>query len=110
VARLCKKLHVGPPDVIVIFDDLDLPLGKVRVRLKGSAGGHNGVRSVIEALGTSDFRRVKVGIGRPATPGHDKDEIVDHVLSPFYPDEMEIIEAACAEAADLALELVDTRG
>ena len=110
VARLCKKLHVGPPDVIVIFDDLDLPLGKVRVRLKGSAGGHNGVRSVIEALGTSDFRRVKVGIGRPVTPGHDKDEIVDHVLSPFYPDEMEIIEAACAEAADLALELVDTRG
>jgi PTH1 family peptidyl-tRNA hydrolase len=110
VARLCKKLRVGPPDLIIVFDDLDLALGKVRVRMKGSAGGHNGVRSVIEALGTSDFRRVKVGIGRPAAPGHDKDEIVDHVLSPFYPEEMEIIEGACAEAGDLALHLVETRG
>ena len=110
VARLCRKLHVGPPDLIIVFDDLDLPLGKVRARMKGSAGGHNGVRSVIEALGTSDFRRVKVGIGRPAPPGRAKDEIVDHVLSPFYREEMEIVEAACAEAGDLALRLVEACG
>jgi PTH1 family peptidyl-tRNA hydrolase len=109
VARILRKLHVGPPDLIVVFDDLDLPLGKVRARMKGSAGGHNGVRSVIEALGTSDFRRVKVGIGRPAAPGRAKDEIVDHVLSPFYPEELGIIETACAEATDIALRLVETR-
>jgi PTH1 family peptidyl-tRNA hydrolase len=83
--------------------------------MKGSAGGHNGVRSLIEALGTSDLRRVKVGIGRPARPGEkptppgDIDEVADHVLSPFDPDEMDIVDLACAEAADRALHLVDTR-
>ena len=109
VARLARRLRVDPADLIIVFDDLDLPLGKVRVRMKGSAGGHNGVRSVIEALGTDLFRRVKVGIGRPASPGQQKDLVVDHVLSPFYPDERDVVEAACAEAADLALKLVDTR-
>ena len=108
VARLSRRLHLGPPDLVIVFDDLDLPLGKVRVRMKGSAGGHNGVRSVIEALGTDAIRRVKVGIGRPAPPGQHKDLVVDHVLTPFYPDEMDAVEAACAEAADLALKLVET--
>ncbi len=109
VARLGRRLHLDPSDLIIAFDDLDLPLGKVRARMKGSAGGHNGVRSVIEALGTDVFRRVKVGIGRPAPPGQQKDLVVDHVLSPFYPDELDAVEKACAEAADLALGLVDTR-
>ena len=108
VARLSRKLHLGPSDLIIVFDDLDLPLGKVRARMKGSAGGHNGVRSVIEALGTDAFRRVKVGIGRPAPPGQQKDLVVDHVLSPFYPDEREAVETACAEAVLLALKLVET--
>ena len=75
--------------------------------MKGSAGGHNGVRSVIETLGTDVIRRVKVGIGRPAAPGQQKDRVVDHVLSPFYPDELDAVETACAEAADLALKLVE---
>jgi len=109
VARLGRKLHLGPADLIVIFDDLDLPLGKVRVRMKGSAGGHNGVRSLIEALGTEALRRVKVGIGRPRPPGQAKDEVVDHVLSPFYPDELDAIERACAGAGAQALRLVETR-
>ncbi len=109
VARLCRRLHLEPRDLIIVFDDLDLPLGKIRARMKGSAGGHNGVRSLIEALGTDAFRRVKVGIGRPGQPGRDKDQVVDHVLSPFYPDELEAIEAACEEAANQALKLVETR-
>ena len=109
VARLCRTLALGPSDLILVFDDLDLPLGKVRSRMKGSAGGHNGVRSVIEALGTDALRRVKVGIGRPAPPGQQKDLVVDHVLSPFYPDELDAVEAACEEAADLALGLVEAR-
>ncbi len=109
VARISRKLRLGPADLVIVFDDLDLPLGKVRVRMKGSAGGHNGVRSIIEALGTEEFRRVKVGIGRPAVPGEKRDRVVDHVLSPFYPDELDAIEAAVAEAADQALKLLEGR-
>jgi len=109
VARLSRILALGPPDLIIVFDDLDLPLGKVRTRMKGSAGGHNGVRSLIEALGTAEFRRVKVGIGRPGTPGEDRDHVVDHVLSPFFPDEHDAVEAACAEAARQALRLAESR-
>jgi len=106
-ARVCRTLHVGPADLVVVFDDLDLPLGKVRLRMKGSAGGHNGVRSLIDAFGTDEIRRVKIGIGRPAAPGEKREQVSDHVLSPFYADERETIEAACAEAADLALSLVE---
>jgi len=106
LSRLCRRLHLVPSDLVVVFDDLDLPLGKVRVRMKGSAGGHNGVRSLIDALGTSDIRRVKIGIGRPAPPGERRAEITDHVLSQFEADERPIVDAACAEAADLALKLV----
>lgn len=106
-ARLCRALHVGPADLVVVFDDLDLPLGKVRMRMKGSAGGHNGVRSLIDAFGTDEIRRVKIGIGRPAAPGEKREHVSDHVLSPFYADEREAIESACAEAADLALSLVE---
>src|SRR5262249_57110139 len=97
--RLCQRLMLAPPDLVIVFDDLDLPLGKVRVRMKGSAGGHNGVRSLIQALGTSDLRRVKEGIGRPAPPGEGQDEIPDHLLSSFTPDQVEDIEAAFTEAA-----------
>jgi peptidyl-tRNA hydrolase, PTH1 family len=107
--RLTRKLHLGPEDLVVVFDDLDLPLGKVRVRLKGSAGGHNGVRSLIAAFGTDELRRVKIGIGRPGRPGEDRDQVSDHVLSPFYPEEHEAIAAACDEAADHALRLVERR-
>jgi PTH1 family peptidyl-tRNA hydrolase len=109
VARMSCKLGLDRADLVIVFDDLDLPLGKVRARKKGSAGGHRGVRSVIEALGTDVFRRVKVGIGRPAQAAPERDRVVDHVLSPFYPDEREAIESACAEAGDLALKLVEGR-
>jgi peptidyl-tRNA hydrolase, PTH1 family len=111
-ARLCRKLHLDPADLIVIFDDLDLPLGKVRVRMKGSAGGHNGVQSLIDALGTSAWRRVKIGIGRPGAPGEKREEIPDHVLSAFAAEEEAVVATACAEAADRALALVEagTRG
>ncbi|OGL17567.1 MAG: aminoacyl-tRNA hydrolase [Candidatus Rokubacteria bacterium RIFCSPLOWO2_12_FULL_71_19] len=109
VARLGRKLGLDPSDLIVVFDDLDLPLGKIRVRMKGSAGGHNGVRSLIEALGTTEFRRIKIGIGRPGAPGEDRGHVVDHVLSPFYREEQEAVEAACAEAAQQALKLVESR-
>lgn len=105
-ARLCRKLHLGPADLVIVFDDLDLPLGVVRMRRTGSAGGHNGMRSLIETFGTMDLRRIKVGIGRPDAAGEKRAQVSDHVLSPFAPEEHEAIAAACAKAGDLALELV----
>jgi PTH1 family peptidyl-tRNA hydrolase len=101
VATVLRRLHASFADLILVFDDLDLPLGTVRVRLKGSSGGHNGVTSVIEALGTSDIRRVKVGIGRPEHKG----EVSDHVLSGFDDDERPVIEQAVEEAVDRVLTL-----
>lgn len=109
VAEWARAVALGPEDLIVVFDDLDLPLGVVRVRMRGSAGGHNGVKSLIEALGTEDIRRVKVGIGRPDEPRRDPCVIREHVLSPFRPEERPIIEQACAEAAHQALRLVAAR-
>ena len=90
-----RRLSVGPGDLVLVYDDLDLPLGTVRVRMKGSHGGHNGVRSIIDALGTSDIRRVKVGIGRP----DHKDEVADHVLEAFAPEELATVETVTEEAA-----------
>jgi peptidyl-tRNA hydrolase, PTH1 family len=107
VARITRKLHLATSDLIFIYDDLDLPLGRVRVRLKGSAGGHNGMRSLIGTFGTDQLRRVKVGIGRPASPERDREEIVDHVLSPFFPDELPTVTAACLQAVAQALKLAE---
>ena len=107
VARVTRKLQLVAGDLIIVYDDLDLPLGTVRVRMKGSAGGHNGMRSLISTLGTDQLRRIKVGIGRPASPGRDREEIVDHVLSAFLPDELPTVEAALVEAGAQALRLVD---
>ena len=105
MARLCRRLDLDPADLILVYDDIDLPLGKVRVRIKGSHGGHQGVRSLIETLGTDQLRRIKVGIGRP----DERDEVVNYVLSPFRPDELPLVEAACAEAAQHVLRLVEGR-
>lgn len=102
VATVLRRLHASPADLILVFDDLDLPLGDVRVRMKGSSGGHNGVTSVIESLGTPDFRRVKVGIGRPEHKG----QVSDHVLSGFDDDEREIIAKAVDEAVERVLTLI----
>jgi PTH1 family peptidyl-tRNA hydrolase len=102
VARALRRLEGGPADMILVYDDIDLPLGTVRLRMKGSAGGHNGVRSVIEALGTPEIKRVKVGIGRP----DQKDDVPDHVLTSFEPDELPVVEAAVTEAAERVLALI----
>lgn len=74
----------------VIYDDLDLPAGKIRLRVKGSAGGHNGIKSMIQHLGTSDFHRIRIGIGRPVNGM----KIVDYVLGAFTADEELTIQEA----------------
>src|SRR5581483_11331230 len=73
-------------ELVLVYDDIDMELGKVRTRLKGSAGGHNGVKSVIEAVGTDAIRRVKIGIGRPV----HKAQVPDHVLAAFDPEEDDV--------------------
>jgi PTH1 family peptidyl-tRNA hydrolase len=102
VATALRRQGADAADLILVYDDIDLPLGTVRVRLKGSHGGHNGVRSVLEALGTEEVRRVKVGVGRPDS----KEEVPDHVLTPFLADELPILENAVELAADRTLELI----
>lgn len=83
-------------DLLVVTDDVDLPLGRLRLRREGSAGGHNGLRDIIAALGTNEFSRLRVGIGRPGTAR----ATVDHVLATFKPAERELAEASLAAAAD----------
>jgi peptidyl-tRNA hydrolase, PTH1 family len=102
VAKALRRAEAGPADVILIYDDIDLPLGTVRVRMKGSHGGHNGVRSVIDALGTQDIKRVKVGVGRPDHKG----DVPDHVLTSFEHDELPVVDAAVAEAVEKVLALL----
>lgn len=102
VRRILGVLDAGPEDLLLVYDDIDMELGKVRTRLKGSAGGHNGVQSVIDALGTEGIRRVKIGIGRPTR----KAQVPDHVLTVFDRDEEETVAAAVATAAARVLELV----
>ena len=102
VAAALRRLDAEPAELILVYDDIDMELGKVRVRLKGSAGGHNGVRSVIAAVGTEQIRRVKLGIGRPA----HRHDVPDHVLTRFEKDELPVVDQAVETAADRVLELL----
>src|SRR4030095_7308386 len=96
---LLREYQLSPDDLILVHDDLDLEPGRLRIKQSGGHGGHNGIRSVIDALGTSEFLRLKIGIGRPA-PGQDSAE---YVLEAVTDKEMEIIEP-CLERAVDALE------
>lgn len=95
VSRLVKKFNISLNNLLVIHDDLDLPPGKIRIRQGGSSGGHKGIDSLITHLGSQEFIRIRVGIGRPPTiEGSVKDkeaEIIDYVLSDFTPDEKKTI-------------------
>lgn len=89
-------------DLLVIYDDLDMEVGKIRMRPKGSAGGHNGMKSLIQMLGTQEFQRIKLGIGRPA-PGW---KVVDHVLAPFTAEQRPLMEEAVAQVAGIVEEWI----
>lgn len=94
VKKISDKHAVPPEKIIVIHDDLDLPAGKLKIRKKGSSGGHKGIESVIQNLGTRDFMRVKIGVGRdPLIPAET------FVLSKFRRDEIPLIRDAVAQAS-----------
>lgn len=96
VRPLMEYYDIKPENVLIIYDDLDLPTGKIRLRAKGGHGGHNGMRSLIEHLGTKEFNRIRFGVGRPtnAMP------IVDYVLRDFAKSEIETIHTSIAASAD----------
>jgi PTH1 family peptidyl-tRNA hydrolase len=96
VRKTAAAFSVGREDLIVIHDDLDLALGRLRVKRKGGDGGHQGVRSIIEAMGSNAFLRLKVGIGRPP----EGVEPADYVLSPFGEDDQPEIDSALSRAAE----------
>jgi len=101
VACAAGRLQLEPSEILIVSDDMDLPLGRLRLRRGGSDGGHNGLKSVISELGSADFRRLRLGIGRPERRG----EVVDHVLSAFTPEERQRFDAEL-EAAVKAVKLV----
>lgn len=102
IAYLLTRFAATPHDLVIIYDEMDLPPGKIRVRPRGGAGGHNGVRSIISTLSTQDFPRVRVGIGKPP-PELDG---MSYVLGAFPPDEKLVIEEAVRNVADVVLCLV----
>lgn len=102
VANLVKYFGVDGAHVIVVHDDLDIPFETIRLKTGGGHGGHNGVRDIAKALGTGDFARVRVGIGRP--PG--REDPADWVLSPFSRAERTALPLAVAEAADAVEQLI----
>ncbi|MCD6567980.1 MAG: aminoacyl-tRNA hydrolase [Dehalococcoidia bacterium] len=105
VKGLVDKYRIALSDLLVVCDDLDLPLGKIRVRAGGGSGGHNGMKSILSALGSTDFPRVRVGIGRPVTPDgvpdFSEDAVVGYVLSGFLHQEEDAVALAVASVAEV---------
>ena len=101
VGAYANFYHIDPEDIAVIQDDMDLPVGHLRIRRKGSAGGHNGIKSITEHLGTEEYPRFKIGIGHPE---RNNKAVVNHVLHQFQGEDKAAIEAAVKAMAE-ALEL-----
>jgi PTH1 family peptidyl-tRNA hydrolase len=106
VQRLLHFFKIPPQDLVVLHDDLDLPWGKIRIRIGGSSGGHRGIVSIHGTLGSEDFIRFKIGIGRPAAPGRDP---ADYVLDPLPEAEKEDLKAILKRGAE-GVETLLSRG
>ena len=96
VEYLLARFAASPADLVIIYDDMDLPLGKIRIRPNGSSAGHNGIKSIMATLSTQEFSRIRVGIDKPPV-GVDG---MDYVLAPFSPEERPVIELAVATVAE----------
>ena len=104
VLQLSSYFHIPPQRIIVLFDDISLPPGRLRVRPDGSAGGHNGIKSIISELGSQSFPRVKVGVGAKPNPEFD---LADWVLSTFSASEERDLQPALERAGKAALCIID---
>lgn len=103
VAPVARYRNVQPHEIVTVSDDIDLPVGRIRVRKGGSAGGHRGIASVIERLGSADFVRIRIGVGRSAAGG----DVVGHVLGKIDPRMRAALDEAVAAAADAAETLAE---
>lgn len=99
VGPLMRYYKIDPSNVYCVYDDMDLPVGKLRIRPNGSAGGHNGIKSLIQHIGTEEFPRFRLGIGRPLPQW----TVVDHVLAPFPEEQGEAIQKGIQNAAKAIL-------
>jgi PTH1 family peptidyl-tRNA hydrolase len=109
VGRLVSRYRVSSEDLIIIHDDLDLPLGKIRIRQGGRSAGHKGIESIIEELGKADFIRIRVGIGRPDLMDNttEKDaEVINHVLGDFEPGDNKIVAEVMNKVSEAILCLI----
>ena len=104
VLQLSSYFNIPPQRIIVLFDDISLPPGRLRIRSDGSAGGHNGIKSIIAEVGSQNFPRVKIGVGGKAHPDQD---LADHVLSTFSAKEEKDLQSALERAADAALTVME---
>jgi len=93
VGQIMRKYHLEPSDILVIYDDMDLPLGKIRIKMNGSSGGHNGMKSIIAHVHSTDFPRMRLGIGKNG-------EAINHVLSRFNRKDKQIMDVTIEQAAD----------
>ena len=100
VAPIVRYQNATAADLVVVQDDIDLALGRLRIRKGGSCGGHNGIRNVIERLGTSDFARLKLGVGK------DRSDVIAHVLGKFDPISRKIMDREVAEAVTAVIAIV----
>ena len=104
VLQLSAYFNVPPQRIIVMFDDISLEPGRLRIRADGSAGGHNGIKSIIQDVGSQDFPRIKIGVGAKPNPEYD---LADWVLSTFSASEEKALGPALDRAADAALSIID---
>jgi PTH1 family peptidyl-tRNA hydrolase len=96
VSALARYYKISVDGTMVVCDDVNLPLGRLRIRAAGTEGGHNGLRSIAEQFGTVEYPRLRIGVGR----GDTRRDLADHVLARFEPEEQPGIESAIARAAD----------
>lgn len=102
ISELMNFYKIPLENMLVIFDDMDVPIGKIKLRYKGSSGGHNGLKSIIAHLGTEQFQRIKMGIGRPATG-----DVVSYVLGNFPQDDQKPLEEMLYRAKDASLSFLE---
>lgn len=103
VQQIVKFYKIDPKDILIIFDDLDINVGDIRVRLKGNSGGHNGIKNIIELLHTEEIKRIRIGIGRPV----NKSGVINYVLSKFTNDELVKINESIGTAVNIINDFID---
>ena len=105
VAPVVRYHNATPADLLVVSDDIDLPVGRIRIRVGGSAGGHNGLKSIIERVGTPAFTRLRVGVGRDT---HDRSQVIGHVLGKFDPDTRAVMDKVVPAAVQAAAAIISS--